>query len=164
MILYLYSHIIKGRVCAGAELERALHDLHCIDYRDMYCEELREPVKYLKETKEGETFMLDFFEQEIQKAKEEAMKEAEAKIREIEKARKEAEKQAKQAQKAEEKARKQAEKQAKQAQKQGKLEGMAEAVINNIRSLMETMNITAENAMNALKIPQEKHEFYLAQL
>ena len=153
MILYLYSHIIKGRVCAGAELERALHDLHCIDYRDMYCEELREPVKYLKETKEGETFMLDFFEQEIQKAKEEAMKEAEAKIREIEKARK-----------AEEKARKQAEKQAKQAQKQGKLEGMAEAVINNIRSLMETMNITAENAMNALKIPQEKHEFYLAQL
>ena len=127
MILYLYSHIIKGRVCAGAELERALHDLHCIDYRDMYCEELREPVKYLKETK--------------------------AKIREIEKARK-----------AEEKARKQAEKQAKQAQKQGKLEGMAEAVINNIRSLMETMNITAENAMNALKIPQEKHEFYLAQL
>ena len=112
----------------------------------MYCEELREPVKYLKETKDGETFMLDFFEKEIQKAREETMKEAEAKIREIEKARKEAEKQAK------------------QAQKQGKLEGMAEAVINNIRSLMETMNITAENAMNALKIPQEKHEFYLAQL
>ena len=70
------------------ELERALHDLHCKDYRDMYCEELREPVKYLKETKEGETFMLDFFEKEIQKAKEEAMKEAEAKIKEIEEARK----------------------------------------------------------------------------
>ena len=149
------------------ELERALHDLHCIDYRDMYCEELREPVKYLKETKEGETFMLDFFEQEIQKAKEETMKEMEAKIKEIEKARKAEEKARKaeeKARKAEEKARKQAEKQAKQAQKQGKLEGMAEAVINNIRSLMETMNITAENAMNALKIPQEKHEFYLAQL
>ena len=156
------------------ELERALHDLHCIDYRDMYCEELREPVKYLKETKEGETFMLDFFEQEIQKAREETMKEMEAKIKEIEKARKAEEKARKaeekarkaeeKARKAEEKARKQAEKQAKQAQKQGKLEGMAEAVINNIRSLMETMNITAENAMNALKIPQEKHEFYLAQL
>ena len=154
------------------ELERALHDLHCIDYRDMYCEELR--VKYLKETKEGETFMLDFFEQEIQKAREETMKEMEAKIKEIEKARKAEEKARKaeekarkaeeKARKAEEKARKQAEKQAKQAQKQGKLEGMAEAVINNIRSLMETMNITAENAMNALKIPQEKHEFYLAQL
>ena len=52
----------------------------------MYCEELREPVKYLKETKDGETFMLDFFEKEIQKAREETMKEAEAKIREIEKA------------------------------------------------------------------------------
>ena len=29
---------------------------------------------------------------------------------------------------------------------------------------METMNVTAEKAMNALKIPPEKHEFYLAQL
>ena len=111
--------------------------------------------------------MLDFFEQEIQKAREETMKEMEAKIREIEKARKTEEKARKaeeKARKAEEKARKQAEKQAKQAQKQGKLEGMAEAIINNIKSLMETMNVTAENAMNALKIPKEKHEFYLAQL
>ena len=29
---------------------------------------------------------------------------------------------------------------------------------------METMNVNAEKAMKALKIPQEKHEFYLAQL
>ena len=137
------------------ELERALHDLHCKDYRDMYCEELREPVKYLKETKEGETFMLDFFEKEIQKAKEEAMKEAEAKIREIEKARKaeekarkaeekarkEAEKQAKQAQKAEEKARKEAEKQAKQAQKQGKIEGMLETAKNLLKEGFSIDNV-----------------------
>ena len=107
----------------------------------MYCEELREPVKYLKETKEGETFMLDFFEKEIQKAKEETMKEAEAKIREIEKARKEAEKQAKQAQKAEEKARKEAEKQAKQAQKQGKLEGMLETAKNLLKEGFSIDNV-----------------------
>ena len=119
------------------ELERALHDIHCIDYRDMYCEELREPVKYLKETKEGETFMLDFFEQEIQKAKEEAMKEAEAKIKEIEKARKAEEK----ARKAEEKARKQAEKQAKQAQKQGKLEGMLETAKNLLKEGFSVDNV-----------------------
>ena len=112
------------------ELERALHDLHCIDYRDMYCEELREPVKYLKETKEGETFMLDFFEKEILKAKEEAMKEAEAKIKEIEKARKEAEKQAKKA-----------EKQAKKAQKQGKLEGMLETAKNLLKEGFSVDNV-----------------------
>ena len=29
---------------------------------------------------------------------------------------------------------------------------------------METMNVTAEKAMNALKIPQEEQNFYLAQL
>ena len=119
------------------ELERALHDLHCVDYRDMYCEELREPVKYLKETEEGETFMLDFFEKEIIKAKEEAMKEAEAKIKEIEKARKEAEKQAKQAQKAEEKARKEA----KQALNQGKLEGMLETAKNLLKEGFSVDNV-----------------------
>ena len=126
------------------ELERALHDLHCVDYRDMYCEELREPVKYLKETKEGETFMLDFFEKEILKDKEEAMKDAEAKIKEIEKARKaekkarkEAEKQAKQAQKAEEKARKEAEKKAKQA----KFEGILETAKNLLKEGFSVDNV-----------------------
>ncbi len=56
------------------ELERALHDLYCKDYYDMYCEELREPVKYLKSTKEGEIFMLDFFEQAIKQAEERVRK------------------------------------------------------------------------------------------
>ena len=89
----------------------------------MYCEELREPVKYLKETKDGETFMLDFFEKEIQKAREETMKEAEAKIREIEKARKEAEKQAK------------------QALNQGKLEGMLETAKNLLKEGFSIDNV-----------------------
>lgn len=42
--------------------------------------------------------------------------------------------------------------------------GMVNTIINNIKSLMETMNVTAEKAMNALKIPQEEQNFYLAQL
>ena len=119
------------------ELERALHDLHCKDYNDMYCEELREPVKYLKDTKEGEIFMLDLFEQAIKDAEERGRKEAEKELKEAEKAKKIAEKQAKQAQKAEEKARKEAEKKAKEAQKlakqaekQGKLEGLLETAKN----------------------------------
>ena len=42
--------------------------------------------------------------------------------------------------------------------------GIAKSLLNSIKSLMETMNVTAEKAMKALKIPQEEHEFYLAQL
>ena len=42
--------------------------------------------------------------------------------------------------------------------------GMAKSLLNSIKSIMETMNITAEKAMKALKIPQEEHDFYLAQL
>ena len=42
--------------------------------------------------------------------------------------------------------------------------GTIKTIINSIKSLMETMNITAEKAMNALKIPNEEHNFYLAQL
>ena len=49
-------------------------------------------------------------------------------------------------------------------EKLGEQRGMANAIINNIKSLMETMNVTAEKAMNALKIPQEEQSFYLAQL
>ena len=109
--------------------------------------------------------MFKLFAEDIEKAREEERKKAEI---EIEKAKKEAEIEIENAKKEAKKARKQAEKQAKKAEKQakqqGKLEGMAEAIINNIKSLMETMNVTAEKAMNALKIPQEEHEFYLAQL
>ena len=122
------SHII----CVNASLKGK---------KNLPKEKLREPVKYLKETEEGETFMLDFFEKEIQKAKEEAMKEAEAKIKEIEKARKEAEKQAKQAHKAEEKARKEAKKQAKQALNQGKLEGMLETAKNLLKEGFSVDNV-----------------------
>ena len=42
--------------------------------------------------------------------------------------------------------------------------GIAKTLLNSIKSLMETMNVTAEKAMKALKIPQEEQEFYLAQL
>ena len=48
--------------------------------------------------------------------------------------------------------------------KAGIAEGMAEAIINNIKSLMQNLNMTAENAIKTLNIPPEKHEFYLAQL
>ena len=47
---------------------------------------------------------------------------------------------------------------------EGEKVGMAKSLLNSIKSIMETMNITAEKAMKALKIPQEEHDFYLAQL
>ena len=40
----------------------------------------------------------------------------------------------------------------------------AEVVANNISSLMETMHWTIEEAMNALRIPENKREMYLHHL
>ena len=98
--------------------------------------------EYLK-SEGGRKYMFKLFAEDIEKVREEERKKAEIEI---------------------EKAKKEAKKARKQAKQQGKLEGMAEAIINNIKSLMETMNVTAEKAMKALKIPQEEQEFYLAQL
>ena len=42
--------------------------------------------------------------------------------------------------------------------------GIAKSLLNSIKSLMQNLNMTAENAIKALNIPPEKHEFYLAQL
>ena len=156
------------------ELGRLIHDFHCTKYNDMLCPIIKERSEYLK-SEGGRKYMFKLFAEDIEKAREEERKKAEI---EIEKAKKEAEekakieienakkeaKEAEKARKAEEKARKQAEKQAKQAKQQGKLEGMAEAIINNIKSLMQNLNMTAENAIKTLNIPPEKHEFYLAQL
>ena len=166
------------------ELGRLIHDFHCTKYDDMLCPVIKERSEYLK-SEGGRKYMFKLFAEDIEKAREEERKKAEI---EIEKAKKEAEieiknakkeaKEAEKARKAEEKARKQAvkqakqaetqakqaEKQAKQAKQQGKLEGMAEAIINNIKSLMQNLNMTAENAIKALNLPPEKHEFYLAQL
>ena len=47
---------------------------------------------------------------------------------------------------------------------EGEKIGMANAIINNIKSLMQNLNTTAENAMKMLSIPQEEQSFYLAQL
>ena len=41
---------------------------------------------------------------------------------------------------------------------------MINTIINNIKSLMTNLHLTAENAINALNIPKEEQEFYLSQL
>ena len=52
----------------------------------------------------------------------------------------------------------------KEARAEGEKLGMANAIINNIKSLMQNLNTTAEKAMKMLSIPEEEHNFYLAQL
>ena len=41
-------------------------------------------------------------------------------------------------------------------------EAKKETLLDNVRSLMETMNLTAQQAMNALKVPVDKQKEYLA--
>ena len=51
---------------------------------------------------------------------------------------------------------------AQKAKAEGKAEGEKKKLLENIRSLMETLNFTAQQAMDALKIPANEQEKYLA--
>ena len=51
-----------------------------------------------------------------------------------------------------------------EARAEGEKLGMANAIINNIKSLMKNLHMTAENAIKTLNIPQEEQSFYLAKL
>ena len=44
---------------------------------------------------------------------------------------------------------------------QGMQQGMQQNAINNIRTLMETMNWNPLQAMNALKIPEDEQQKYV---
>ena len=44
---------------------------------------------------------------------------------------------------------------------EGRAEAEKNTLLDNIRSLMETMNMTAKQAMEALRVPAEKQEEYV---
>ena len=52
----------------------------------------------------------------------------------------------------------------KEGKKEGRKEGMEIAILNSIKNLMETLDISAEKAMDLVKIPAEEREKYLAKL
>ena len=47
---------------------------------------------------------------------------------------------------------------------QGRTEGAESATVNNLRSIMETLNLSAEKAMDVLKLPAEVRAKYLERL
>ena len=47
---------------------------------------------------------------------------------------------------------------------EGEKLGTVKSLLNSIKSLMKNANYTVEQAMKMLSIPQEEHDFYLAQL
>ncbi len=53
---------------------------------------------------------------------------------------------------------------AKKEQEKGKTEGKIETLVLSIKNLMQNMKITAEEAMEALGVPLEEYEDYLAKL
>lgn len=44
---------------------------------------------------------------------------------------------------------------------EGRAEGMTEGILSSIKSLMETMGVSVEKAMAALKIPEAEQRKYL---
>ncbi len=51
-----------------------------------------------------------------------------------------------------------------QGKAEGKAEGRTENLLENLRALMETMALTAEQALAALKVPEDQHSKYLSML
>lgn len=51
-----------------------------------------------------------------------------------------------------------------EGRKEGRREGKKEGILFSIQSLMETMNFSVEEAMNALKIPKADQEQYTKKL
>lgn len=52
----------------------------------------------------------------------------------------------------------------KEGREEGRKEGTEIAILNSIKNLMETLDISAEKAMDLVKIPAEEREKYLAKL
>ena len=46
----------------------------------------------------------------------------------------------------------------------GEKRGMEKFLIENLRSIMETLQVTAEKAMEILKVPKDKQDYYLSKL
>ena len=44
--------------------------------------------------------------------------------------------------------------------KEGMEQGIEKNVINSIKTIMETMNLTEDRAMDALRIPENKRDYY----
>ena len=49
----------------------------------------------------------------------------------------------------------------KKSEEQGRIKGRNEAIINSIRAIMQTLNYSAEKAMEILKIPRSEYSRYL---
>ena len=52
----------------------------------------------------------------------------------------------------------------KEGRLEGRLEGVEEERIENLKNLMESLKLTAQQAMDALKIPVSEREKYLEKL
>ena len=52
----------------------------------------------------------------------------------------------------------------KMVEDKGKAQGLMEGILSSIRNLMETSNMNATQAMNALKVPESDRAMYTAKL
>ena len=132
-----YIYYVNGAYKGDDDIGKLVHDFQCPKPEKFYFEELAEKVRFFKRTKEGKMEISGL----LKKTADKYIRANKDKY--IAKGKAEGEK---------------------LGMAKGEKLGMANAIINNIKSLMETMNVTAEKAMNALKIPQEEQSFYLSKL
>jgi predicted transposase/invertase (TIGR01784 family) len=145
------SHIIyvNAEIVNDTPLGKLMHDFKCTDYRDMNYPMLSDKVKFFKEDEKGVGNMCRAMEEMRGEAAREAAEIA-TRIAE-QKARKEIE--------AAEQKTKAAEQKTKAAEQKARKEKI-EDIVNSIKNLTETLGLTAEKAMDALKISESEREQY----
>ena len=140
-----YIIYVNGAYKGEDNIGKLVHDFQCKNPDEFYFEELAEKVRFFKRTKEGKMELSPI----LQKTYNKFYKEKEKRMK------KRLEKQIKEKSISEGRA---------EGEKIGEKRGMSNAIISNIKSLMENLNLTAENAIKVLNIPSEEQNFYLTQL
>lgn len=127
------SHIIyvNGRYQGENAIGKLMHDFRCKDSSKIYYPELAECVAYYKQNKKGREKMCSAVEKYARMRAKEAAEEAAKEARQ-----------------------KTSQKMAKKAKKR-----MEKMQMLNICNLMETMSLTVDQAMEALKIPEEQRNY-----
>ncbi len=139
------SHIIyvngAYREDETSPLGRLVHDLFCTEPDDMYYQELANRVRYFKKDSKGVNAMCEIWEEVRREGLEQGISQG------IEQGISQGIKQG-----------------ISQGIEQGISQGERKTELSSIRNLMETLHLTAQQAMDALKIPVEKRKSYVEQL
>ena len=137
------SHIlyVNGAYRDDSELGLLMHDFSCSNPDEMRLELMRDTARYYKETEEGVEYMCRAFEEVREEALERGRREG--RLEGLREGHREGHREGK---------------------TEGLREGRREERVEIIRTLMDTLKLTAAQAMDTMRIPESEQPKYLAML